>query len=101
MSKGIPYGFGGVGRIGEGLLLAEHIICEHYRLKSHGVILSRSFCNQDQQKGLSELRDLFQVNIKKLRAFEKEAERYSPEQFEDCRKSVIEEVQNVVEGKRS
>jgi hypothetical protein len=39
----IPYGFGGVARIGEGLLPAENILAEHYRLGSSMVILSRSF----------------------------------------------------------
>ena len=38
----IPYGFGGVGRPGSGMLPAEFIIGEHYRLGSEYVILSRS-----------------------------------------------------------
>lgn len=40
---GIPYGFGGVAKIGEGLLPAECVIAEHYRLGSTRAILSRSF----------------------------------------------------------
>ena len=42
---GIPYGFGGIAKIGEGMLPAEKIIMEHYRLGSTRAILSRSFCN--------------------------------------------------------
>ena len=39
----IPYGFGGIARIGEGMLPAEKILLEHYRLGSTRVILSRTF----------------------------------------------------------
>jgi citrate lyase beta subunit len=44
-NAGIKYGFGGIARIGEGLLPAERVIMEHYRLGSSRAILSRSFCN--------------------------------------------------------
>ena len=40
---GIPYGFGGIARLDDGLLPARHIIAEHYRLGSSMAILSRSF----------------------------------------------------------
>ncbi len=39
----IPYGFGGVAAIGEGILPAEYVLGEHVRLGSSSVILSRSF----------------------------------------------------------
>ena len=42
-AKGIPYGFGGIARIGDGALPAEKILGEHIRLKSTSVILSRTF----------------------------------------------------------
>ena len=41
----IPYGFGGIARLGYGDLPAEYVIAEHYRLGSSMAILSRSFCN--------------------------------------------------------
>lgn len=40
---GLPFGFGGVARIGEGLLPAEKLLAEHVRLGSSNVILSRTF----------------------------------------------------------
>ncbi|WP_019591374.1 aldolase/citrate lyase family protein [Thioalkalivibrio sp. ALE20] len=40
---GVPFGFGGVGRIGNGDVPAEWILAEHVRLGSDWVILSRSF----------------------------------------------------------
>lgn len=39
----MPFGFGGIARIGKGLLRAETIIGEHVRLGSSSVILSRTF----------------------------------------------------------
>lgn len=41
--SGLPYGFGGLARIGEGDLPAELILAEHLRLGSTCVILSRTF----------------------------------------------------------
>lgn len=40
---GLPFGFGGIARVGEGLLPAERILGEHLRLGSSSVILSRTF----------------------------------------------------------
>lgn len=39
----IPFGFGGIARIGEGDLSSENILGEHIRLGSSSVILSRTF----------------------------------------------------------
>lgn len=69
-AKGIPYGFGGVAKIGEGMLPAEKIILEHYRLGSQRVILSRSFCNAEQMASLEEVEKLFKENMTSLREFE-------------------------------
>lgn len=41
--KNIKFGFGGIGRLGEGMLSADLILSEHVRLNSHAVILSRAF----------------------------------------------------------
>ena len=41
--KGIPYGFGGIASLGQGMLPAEYIITEHYRLGSTCAILSEKF----------------------------------------------------------
>ena len=39
----IPFGFGGIARIGEGMLPSDYILGEHARLGSTSVILSRTF----------------------------------------------------------
>ena len=41
--KNMPFGFGGIARIGDGMLPAEKILAEHVRLGSSSVILSRTF----------------------------------------------------------
>lgn len=41
--RGMPFGFGGIARIGEGMLSSDSILGEHVRLGSSSVILSRTF----------------------------------------------------------
>lgn len=70
--KGIPYGFGGIGRIGKGDLPAEHVIKEHYRLGSTCAILSRSFCNANTITDKEEIKRVFDEGMKEIRALEAE-----------------------------
>ncbi|HOY69297.1 MAG TPA: aldolase/citrate lyase family protein [Methylotenera sp.] len=42
----IPFGIGGVARLGEGLLPAERLLAEHVRVGSNAAILSRTFHRQ-------------------------------------------------------
>lgn len=42
----IPFGIGGVARVGEGMLPADMLLAEHARLGSTGAILSRTFHRQ-------------------------------------------------------
>ena len=69
--KNIPYGFGGIARIGEGLLPAENIITEHFRLGSSRVILSRSFCDVDIDENENILRSEFLSGIQGIKSWEK------------------------------
>ncbi len=73
-SYGIPYGFGGIARIGFGMLPAEHVIAEHYRLGSSMAILSRSFCDIYKMEDISEIERLFKQEMIKIRDYEKELE---------------------------
>ena len=97
--KGIPYGFGGIARIGEGLVPAEMLLIEHFRLKSSMVILSRSFCNTDLYNSLDEIEDIFSKNIKMLRDFEEVASSMSPLDLEFNRTRIIERVNNIISEK--
>jgi len=74
--KGLPYGFGGIAGLGKGLLPAEYVIKEHYRLGSTAVILSRSFCNTALTKDLNEIRTIFEGGVQEIRALEEECDRY-------------------------
>lgn len=68
--KGIPYGFGGIARLGQGALPAEYIIGEHYRLGSSMAILSRSFCNVNRMDDVSEVEKVFKIGINEIRVYE-------------------------------
>ena len=78
-SVGLPWGFGGIAKIGEGLLPAEKIIGEHYRLGSTTVILSRTFRNEVDAEGKKVL-DL-NKEIKKIRRTEKEIIKWEEKKF--------------------
>ncbi len=67
---GLPYGFGGIAALGKGMLPAERVITEHYRLGSTCAILSRSFCNTDIITNVSQVREIFNNGLADIRAFE-------------------------------
>lgn len=70
--KGAPYGFGGIASLGRGLLPAEYIIKEHYRLGSGSVILSRSFCNVNKITDKRVLRSIFIDGVRQIRRLEQD-----------------------------
>lgn len=96
----IPYGFGGIAKIGEGMLPAEKIVLEHYRLGSTCAILSRSFCNTDEIRDIDEIEKVFSKNMKELREYEKQIQFISDEELIDNMKEVKHLVQNIVDNKR-
>ncbi len=73
----IPFGFGGIGRIGQGKLPAERILLEHRRLGSTRVILSRSFYNASSMQNYAEAEQIFTQELKKIRQVEKDSETLS------------------------
>lgn len=75
--KGIPYGFGGIAALGKGMLPAERVIREHYRLGSTRVILSRSFCNTSVVTNLNEIEEIFRTGMAEIRSLEKECDFYA------------------------
>lgn len=64
---GYSYGFGGIAAVGKGMLPAERIIAEHYRLDSTCVILSRSFCDTRMITDPKEVELIFEEGIAKIR----------------------------------
>lgn len=95
---GLPYGFGGIARVGEGTLPAERIIMEHYRLGSTRAILSRSFCNVDSLNSIDEAENIFRDNMKALRAYEKTMKNVTQREFEDNIIFVKECVEKIVKS---
>ena len=89
---GIPYGFGGISHLGDGLVPAEMIVMEHYRLGSTRAILSRGFCRQNQP--LSEIKVALEKNMKELRAFENNID-YS--RLDENRIELVKRVNLIVE----
>ena len=92
----IPYGFGGVARLGEGTLPAEKIIMEHYRLGSSRAILSRSFCNVDKTASLDEVKEIFKENMKTQRLFEEKVMKMSKKDFENNKDELSNCVEKIV-----
>ena len=69
-ASSLPYGFGGIARLGEGDLPAEKVIMEHYRLGSTRAILSRSFCNTEMITEIDGIEEVFKKNMSELRNYE-------------------------------
>ena len=98
---GIPYGFGGIAKLGGGLLPAEKVIMEHYRLGSSRVILSRSFCNADNFDDAEALKEDFARNMTMLREYESTMDKVTEEEFESNRKEVVEAIKRIAENLRN
>jgi len=91
-ARNIPYGFGGMARIGELDPPAEAILAEHYRLGSSMVILSRSFCNAAEIKDQGLIREIFDTGVKKIRACEAGLQEEDISFFENNQKYVRERI---------
>jgi len=91
-AKKIPYGFGGMARIGELDPPAEAILAEHYRLGSSMVILSRSFCNAAEFKDQDQIMEIFDTGVKKIRACEAGLQGADKSFFESNQKYVHERI---------
>ena len=90
------YGFGGIASLGRGMVPAEMIIKEHYRLGSHMAILSRSFCNINNFEELDAVEEIFYRGVREIRMLEKECREHL-KYFSDNRKELTAAVNGVVE----
>lgn len=95
-SAKIPYGFGGIAKLGSGLLPAEKVIMEHYRLGSTRAILSRSFCDCAKITDIAEIEQTFCENLKTFRAFEASLADKTLEDFARNKAEVAAAVADVV-----
>ncbi|MBE6985044.1 MAG: aldolase [Ruminococcaceae bacterium] len=92
----MPFGFGGVGRPGGGMLPANYILGEHYRLGSQCVILSRQFCNAalDHDTVRTTLTD----GICEVRTKEREFANWDKNDYLENQEKVKQCVQRIVDG---
>jgi 2-keto-3-deoxy-L-rhamnonate aldolase RhmA len=95
--KGVKYGFGGIASLGKGMLPAERVIREHYRLGSTCVILSRSFCNTSMIKDYAEIEAIFRTGMAEIRALEAECRTHAPDDlyFRENRAAVEKSVAEI------
>lgn len=92
---GIKYGFGGIAALRQGILPAEMIIKEHYRVGSTMAILSRSFCNTDKEKNLDIIGNIFETEVRNIRIFELEIKSHL-DYFIDNKKEIDKIVESIV-----
>ena len=101
-AAGLDFGFGGIAALGRGMLPAERVIREHYRLGSGCAILSRSFCNTSLITELSEIERIFTEGLADIRRLEAEcAEKIATsdqEYFNDNRRELCSAVAMIVRG---
>ncbi len=95
--KGVKYGFGGIASLGKGMLPAERVIREHYRLGSTCVILSRSFCITSMIKDYAEIEAIFRTGMAEIRALEAECRTHAPDDlyFRENRAAVEKSVAEI------
>lgn len=95
-SKNIPYGFGGIAKLGDGMLPAEKIIMEHYRLGLTRAILSRSFCDNAKVDSIEEIDKIFKINMSVLRNYEVQVATMNENSFRQNTSFVIRCVNDIV-----
>lgn len=87
---GLPFGFGGIARLDEGLLPGRDVLGEHLRLGSSAVILSRTF---HRDSGMD-----FEREVAALRAMEQELAARSPAEVEADAKRVADRIRAIAAG---
>lgn len=98
LSAGVSFGFGGIAGVGKGLIPAEMVIREHYRIGSTCAILSRAFCNVDLIQDIEQIRQIFVDGVRAIRDVEHECQRHI-DYFRDNRTVFVHNVDEVVKAK--
>lgn len=90
------YGFGGIASLGNGLLPAEMIIPEHYRLGSNCAILSRAFCYVSEIGDINEMRRIFDEGVSAIRDYEKKCAAMSEQELSENSAALKQRVEEIV-----
>lgn len=97
-ARGVPYGFGGIAKIGEGLVKSDDVIGEHVRLGSTCAILSRTFRNEvDASRPIDDIRG----EIMLLRRREIETRKWNERQFAENQQRIKDGVEAVLTLKKA
>ena len=99
-SAGLPFGFGGIARVGEGIIPGELVLGEHLRLGSQSVILSRTFLRKDVEAFGVDANIEFQKEIDKLSDAARSLKLRSSEQITSDQRRLQAIVADFVAGKK-
>lgn len=98
--KNIKYGFGGIARVGQGMLPAESIITHHYYLHSTAAILSRGFCDASKVNDVKAIENDFVQGVKDIRQKEEEVSNLTQEEYVANYEKVKQKVSEIVLNKQ-
>jgi 2-keto-3-deoxy-L-rhamnonate aldolase RhmA len=97
-TRGVPFGIGGLARVGEGLVPAECLVAEHVALGSTAAILSRTFHRNDSDPTMLAGGPLLGSEIGKLRDAFRDRRDMTPTQLDALRADTAARIRRVVEG---
>ncbi|MES2936494.1 MAG: aldolase/citrate lyase family protein [Pseudomonadota bacterium] len=90
-AQGLGFGFGGIARLGEGLLPGRDVLAEHLRLRSRAVILSRTFHREDSE-------NVFEQEVAVLRQAEHELAQRSAAQVQADAVRIAARIREIAAG---
>lgn len=93
-AQGLRFGFGGIARLDDGLLLGRDVLAEHLRLGSKAVILSRTFHSPNVET-------TFADDVAVLREAERSLAARTPEQLEIDRVSTFTTIERIAASIRA
>jgi hypothetical protein len=97
-ARSLPFGIGGLARVGEGLVPAETLLVEHVALGSTAAILSRTFHRADSDDSLLIGGPTLAVEIVKLRTAVRERRALSAAALAGLRTEMAAQIRRVVES---
>lgn len=97
----MPFGIGGVARVGDGMLPAELLMAEHVRVGSTAAILSRTFHRNSASVQEIQAQMDFAGEVRKLRQVYEQYQQAAPAQLQVVHQEVQSRVQTIVETLRA
>jgi len=95
---GLPFGFGGIARVGEGVIPGELVLGEHIRLGSSSVILSRTFHRKSEHPSEFKANINLQEELNKLVKAGEELKMRTPGQTQRDHQRLQEVVEQFITG---